>query len=274
MYLQFFEVDVFATSAFSGNPLAVVAHADGLSRQQMQAIAHWTNFSETTFLLEPTDPAADYRLRIFTPHEEFDFAGHPTLGSAAVWRALGNEPQKEGTIVQECGVGSVSVRESEGIYSFATPPLRASGPLSSAEIAEACAGLNISVADVIDSAWVDNGPGWRLIQLRDAAAVRAIQPAATRPKVGVVGMLDTTAGRDSAAYEVRAFTAEFEDPVTGSFNGGAAQFMRSRGLVPARYTACQGSQLGRDGEVFIHDDGTDIWVGGRVHIRVQGQLEV
>ena len=89
-----------------------------------------------------------------------------------------------------------------------------------------------------------------------------------------MGMLDTTAGRDSAAYEVRAFTAEFEDPVTGSFNGGAAQFMRSRGLVPARYTACQGSQLGRDGEVFIHDDGTDIWVGGRVHIRVQGQLEV
>lgn len=243
MQFQFFEVDVFATSAFSGNPLAVVAHADGLSRQQMQAIAHWTNFSETTFLLQPTDPAADYRVRIFTPHEEFDFAGHPTLGSAAVWRALGNEPQKEGTIVQECGVGLVSVRENAGIYSFATPPLRAGGPLSSAELAEACAGLNIAGADVIDSAWVDNGPGWRLIQLRDAAAVRA-------------------------------FTAEFEDPVTGSFNGGAAQFMRSRGLVPARYTACQGSQLGRDGEVFIHDDGTDIWVGGRVHIRVQGQLEV
>ncbi|MCG7233980.1 PhzF family phenazine biosynthesis protein [Corynebacterium sp. ACRQM] len=274
MQLQFFEVDVFATSAFSGNPLAVVAHADGLSTQQMQAIAHWTNFSETTFLLEPTDPAADYRVRIFTPHEEFDFAGHPTLGSAAVWRALGNKPQKEGTIVQECGVGMVSVRESGRIYSFATPPLRASGPLSSAELAEACAGLNIAEADVIDSAWVDNGPGWRLLQLRDAAAVRAVQPAATRPKVGVVGMCNSSAGTDSAAYEVRAFTAGFEDPVTGSFNGGAAQFMRSRGLVPARYTACQGSQLGRDGEVFIHDDGADIWVGGRVHIRVQGKLEV
>ena len=274
MHLQFFEVDVFATSAFSGNPLAVVAHADELSTQQMQAIAHWTNFSETTFLLNPTDPAADYRVRIFSPHEEFAFAGHPTLGSAAVWRVLGNEPQKEGTIAQECGVGLVSVRENEGIYSFSTPPLRASGPLSSGELAEACAGLNISAADVLDSAWVDNGPGWRLIQLRDATAVRAIRPAAIRPKVGVVGMLDSAAGASSAAYEVRAFTAEFEDPVTGSFNGGAAQFMRARNLVPTRYTATQGSQIGRAGEVFINDDGTDIWVGGRAQIRVRGTLEV
>ena len=93
MHHEFFEVDVFATGAFNGNALAVIAGADGLSAQQMQAIANWTNFSETTFLLEPHDARADYRVRIFTPYEEFDFAGHPTLGSAAAWRALGNNPQ-------------------------------------------------------------------------------------------------------------------------------------------------------------------------------------
>lgn len=176
MQHEFFEVDVFATGAFSGNALAVIADADGLSAQQMQAIANWTNFSETTFLLEPHDARADYRVRIFTPYEEFDFAGHPTLGSAAAWRALGNSPQSEGTIVQECGVGLVTVRQEGEVFSFATPPLRREEPLSSAELEEACAGLGLDSADIVDHGWVDNGPGWRLLQLRDAAAVRAVKP--------------------------------------------------------------------------------------------------
>ena len=120
---------------------------------------------------------------------------------------------------------------------------------------------------------MDNGPGWRLLQLRDAEAVRAVKPQGERPKVGVVG-LNPNATESEPAYEVRAFTTQFEDPVTGSFNGGAAQFMRSRNLVPTRYTATQGSQIGRAGEVFINDDGTDIWVGGRAQIRVRGTLEV
>lgn len=273
MQHEFFEVDVFATGAFNGNALAVIAGADGLSAQQMQAIANWTNFSETTFLLEPNDARADYRVRIFTPYEEFDFAGHPTLGSAAAWRALGNKPQEKGRIAQECGVGLVTVREEQEVFSFATPPLRREEPLTPAELEEACDGLGLKSADIVDHGWVDNGPGWRLLQLRDAAAVRAVKPRAKRPKVGIVG-LNPNATEGEPTYEVRAFTTQFEDPVTGSFNGGAAQFMRSRNLVPSRYTAAQGSQVGRAGEVFINDDGTDIWVGGRAQIRVRGTLEV
>ncbi|WP_049361170.1 PhzF family phenazine biosynthesis protein [Corynebacterium aurimucosum] len=273
MQYEFLEVDVFATGAFNGNALAVIAGADDLSTQQMQSIANWTNFSETTFLLEPSAAEADYRVRIFTPYEEFDFAGHPTLGSAAAWRALGNHPRVEGTLVQECGVGLVTVREEDSVFSFATPPLRREGPLSPAELEEACAGLGLESADIVDHGWVDNGPGWRLLQVRDADAVRAVKPQAERPKVGIVG-LNAAAAEGEPAYEVRAFTTQFEDPVTGSFNGGTAQFMRSRSLVPPRYTAAQGSQIGRAGEVVINDDGTDIWVGGRAHIRVRGTLEV
>lgn len=269
MQYRFFELDVFSTGPFSGNPLAVVADADGLSTEQMQAIAAWTNFSETTFLLEPTDAGADYRVRIFTPTEEFDFAGHPTLGTAAAWRAMGNQPARPGSIIQECGVGLVTVREEGGSFAFATPPLRADAPLSQAELTAACADLGLEPDEIVDHAWGDNGPGWQILQLRSAEAVRAVQPAAVRStKVGVVGL-----GPGECAYEVRAFTPRFEDPVTGSLNGAVAQFMRSRGLVPASYAAAQGSQVGRNGRVSIVDDGSDIWVGGTVTVRVVGTLE-
>lgn len=267
MQHQFFEVDVFATGPFSGNPLAVVADADGLSTEEMQRISNWTNFSETTFLCSPTEPGADYRVRIFTPYEEFPFAGHPTLGTARVFAELSGAT---GSVVQECGVGLVTVRQEEGRFAFATPPLKRSEALTEKELSEAAAVLGISAEDVVDSGWVDNGPGWRLVQLNSAAAVRALEPTPTPGvKVGVVGL----SGGDSPAYEVRAITGQFEDPVTGSFNGGAAQFLRAKGVVPERYTAAQGGQVGRSGLVHITDDGEDIWVGGRAHIRVRGTLE-
>ncbi|MGV0362356.1 PhzF family phenazine biosynthesis protein [Corynebacterium minutissimum] len=271
MQHRFFEVDVFATGPFSGNPLAVVADADGLSTEEMQRIAHWTNFSETTFLCSPTDPAADYLVRIFTPYEEFPFAGHPTLGSARVAAELSG---KSGTLVQECGVGLVTVRQEEGRFAFATPPLVREGTLSEVELAEAVSALGISPDEVVDSGWVDNGPGWRLVQLGSADAVRALNPTPTPGvKVGVVGLDSSTDNAEGPAYEVRAITAQFEDPVTGSFNGGAAQFLRAKDAVPAQYTAAQGSKVGRDGRVFIEDDGTSIWVGGEAHVRVRGTLE-
>jgi len=266
MQHRFFEVDVFATGPFSGNPLAVIADADDLSAEEMQRIAHWTNFSETTFLCSPTDPAADYRVRIFTPHEEYPFAGHPTLGSARVIAELHG---KTGTLVQECGVGLVTVRQEEGRFAFATPPLVHDAELSESERAEAASVLGVDLTDIVDSGWVDNGPGWRLVQLESADAVRALTPTPTPGvKVGVVGLTGDT----SPAYEVRAITAQFEDPVTGSFNGGAAQFLRAKNAVPASYTAAQGSQVRRDGQVFITDDGDNIWVGGEAHIRVRGTL--
>ena len=277
----YFEVDVFAAEPFSGNPLAVVADAGDLSTEQMQRIANWTNFSETAFILPATKPQADYRLRIFTPFEELLFAGHPTLGTARTWRELGNEPQVRGEIIQECGLGLVTVREEairnadeekQTIFSFATPPQRRSGPLSDDELAAACRSLNIDAFAVIEHAWADNGPGWCILQLRDADAVRSVHPASDRiPRVGIVGLEDDPAPGE-ALYEVRAFTAEFEDPVTGSFNGCVAQFLRERELVPHSYTCQQGSQLGRAGIIHVFDDGQEIWIGGSVDIRVTGTL--
>lgn len=267
--LPFFEVDVFATGAFTGNPLAVIADADHLSTEQMQRIAAWTNFSETTFLLRPTDPRADYRVRIFTPVEEFPFAGHPTLGSARAWLAAGGTPAASDKLVQECGVGLVTVACEENTLAFATPPLQKSGPLPAGELATIMEEFGLSSTDIIDSAWGDNGPGWRLVQLADIAALRQLH-GPTSLKVGFVAL--TPNAQD--AYEVRAFTPTFEDPVTGSLNGAIAQWLRERALVPPRYTAAQGHNVGRAGKVHIADDGKDIWVGGHAHIRVRGQLNV
>lgn len=275
---EYFEVDVFATSPFSGNPLAVIANAGDLDTEQMQAIASWINFSETSFLLPPTESSADYRVRIFTPFEELPFAGHPTLGSARAWRSLGIEPHKHGRIVQECALGLVTIQEEairndEGnkqkIFSFATPDLLKSGPLSDDELASACAAINIDPSEVVDHGWGDNGPGWKILQLRDAEAVRQLKPKTSHAeKVGVVGLSDD----EGPEYEVRAFMFGLEDPVTGSLNGSVAQFMRDRKLVPESYTATQGSQLGRAGVVHVFDDGKEIWIGGSVHIRVSGTL--
>src|SRR3954447_2034999 len=123
----FSQVDVFSTEPLKGNPVAVVHDADGLDEEEMRAFAHWTNLSETTFLLAPTDPAADYRLRIWTPGGELPFAGHPTLGSAHAWLEAGGVPAGD-DVVQECGAGLVTIRRT-GRLAFAAPPLRRSGPV-------------------------------------------------------------------------------------------------------------------------------------------------
>jgi PhzF family phenazine biosynthesis protein len=117
-------LDVFTAEPLKGNPLAVVVDAEGLSDAQMAAYARWTNLSETTFLLPPTDPAADYRVRIFTPGGELPFAGHPTLGSCQAWLDVGGVPRQTGSVVQECGVGLVRVRQIDGApnrLAFAAP---------------------------------------------------------------------------------------------------------------------------------------------------------
>ncbi|MDO5032476.1 PhzF family phenazine biosynthesis protein [Corynebacterium sp.] len=274
MQHRFFEVDVFSTGAFSGNPLAVVADAEHLSEAQMQRIARWTNFSETTFLSAPGAAGADYQVRIFSPAGELPFAGHPTLGSARVFAELsGGNLSARSRLVQHCPGGLITVRAQEGIFSFANPPLHRSAALRPAEFEQACDFLGLEPGQALDHAWVDNGPGWRLLHVPDAEVLRGLRPrfgSAAACKVGVVALTDPPA---EDAYEVRAFTPAFEDPVTGSLQGGIAQFLRSRGLVPERYTAVQGLSLGRRGRVHIEDDSTDIWVGGRATIRVRGCLD-
>ncbi|MFY8085884.1 MAG: PhzF family phenazine biosynthesis protein, partial [Rubrivivax sp.] len=153
----FYQVDVFSAEPFRGNPLAVVCDADGLSEAQMAAFARWTNLSETTFLLAPTDALADYRVRIFTPGGELPFAGHPTLGSCAAWLLHGGTPRTPGRVVQECGIGLVTVKQDGARLAFAAPPLRRSGPVEGPEREQAIASLGV---EPLALEWIDNGPGW------------------------------------------------------------------------------------------------------------------
>ena len=260
-------LDVFTAEPLKGNPLAVVVDAEGLSDAQMAAYARWTNLSETTFLLPPTDPAADYRVRIFTPGGELPFAGHPTLGSCQAWLDAGGVPRQTGVVVQECGVGLVRVRQIDGApnrLAFAAPPLRRSGPAEPAVVAQVLRALQIGADAVLGVEWIDNGPGWLGVRLHDAAAVRALVPdfvAMCGLNVGVVGAWPAGSAVD---VEVRAFVPDLgvpEDPVTGSLNAGLAQWLIGSGVLPARYVAGQGHALGRDGRVHVEHIAAGAWAG-------------
>jgi len=279
MDFAFQQVDVFAAEPFRGNPLAVIVGADALSDAQMAQIANWTNLSETTFLLRPTHPDADYRVRIFTPQTELPFAGHPTLGTAYVWQSLGGAPRAD-IITQECGAGLVSVRAGEGRLAFAAPPRLRTGPVDKDDLARARAGLALEDDDIIDAQWADNGPGWMVIRLHSRARVLALEPdwhALKGQRVGVVGAWDPACDGTDAGFEVRAFVGDgngWEDPVTGSLNAGIAQWLIETGIAPQRYVASQGSALGRAGRIFVEAKGDDVWIGGDVVTRVAGTLRL
>ena len=263
----FSQVDVFTDEPTRGNPVAVVFDADDLSDERMAAFARWTNLSETTFVQSATGDA-DYRLRIFTPGGELPFAGHPTLGSAHAWLARGGVPRGEG-VVQECGIGLVDIRRDADGLAFAAPELARSGPPSPQVREQAVAGLGVDPDAVVDVAWIDNGPPWLGVRVRDGQTVLDLRPdwsAMRGLTVGVIGPWDAAeAARRGADVEVRGFVPDLgvpEDPVTGSLNAGFAVWLRDEGVLPASYVAAQGTVLGRAGRVRVHDDGTRIWVGG------------
>lgn len=270
------EVDVFASGAYLGNPLAVVLDGAGLSDVEMQRFANWTNLSETTFLLPPTRPDADYRVRIFTTTMELPFAGHPTLGSCHAWLGHGGTPQHPDRIVQECGVGLVTVARAgaAGRLEFAAPPLLRDGPVDDATLDRLVDVLGIGRDEVVDAAWIDNGPGWLGVLLPSAARVLALDPADSDLKYGVIGA--HPAGSD-AAYEVRGFFPAdgrtFEDPVTGSLNASVAQWLVGAGRFAAPYIATQGAAVGRAGRVHVSQDADgQIWIGGDVVTCVEGTV--
>ena len=269
---EFRQVDVFSSEPLRGNPVAVVHDADGIDDKTMQAFARWTNLSETTFLLAPTDPAADYRLRIFTPDGELPFAGHPTLGSAHAWLEAGGVARSSDVVVQECGAGLVTVHRGD-VLAFDAPPLTRSGPVSEDDLAAVAAALVVDRGDLLDSAWIDNGPGWVGVRLADAAAVLALTPdwsAFGDLKIGVVGLYDD----GPVACEVRAFCPGFgmpEDPVTGSLNAGIAQWLGGRTL-PASYVASQGTALQRSGRVHVEVVDGRVTVGGETRTTVAGTV--
>ena len=266
------QVDVFTAVALKGNPLAVVEDGTGLSDERMAEFARWTNLSETTFLLPPTNPEADYRVRIFTPGGELPFAGHPTLGSCHVWLAAGGVPKNPGVVVQECGVGLVPIRRGERL-AFAAPPTvfeRVDAEL----LHRVYAALGLDPARVRDAAWMNNGPQQLTILVDDAATVLALKPdhsaLKSLAKVGVVG--PHPAGGE-AQFELRFFAAAIgvnEDPVTGSLNGKVAQWLIDSGRAPARYVAAQGTAMGRAGRVYVERDDAGTWIGGDVAPCVSG----
>ena len=277
--LGFQQVDVFSSAAFRGNPVAVVIGADTLTTEQMAAFANWTNLSETTFLLRPTTPEADYRVRIFTPRTELPFAGHPTLGSCHAWLNAGGQPHGQ-TIMQECGVGLVPVRQDAGRLAFSAPALLRSGPVEAALLNRIAHGLHIAPSSIQAAAWTDNGPGWVSIMLGSRAAVLALEPdyaALADLSIGVIGPWNPVLDGTDAQFEVRAFAMScgvHEDPVTGSLNAGLAQWLIGNGHAPAHYIASQGTCLGRAGRVHIDLEDGKIWVGGSTVSRIAGTVQV
>lgn len=272
---SFHQVDVFSHEPYRGNPLAVVLDAEGMAAEQMQQFANWTNLSETTFLLPPTNPAADYRVRIFTGSEEFPFAGHPTLGSAHTWLESGGVPKSDGFVLQECAAGLIRVRHDGGRLAFAAPPLTRFGPVEVSLRRQLAAGLRLPESDILDASWLVNGPEWIGVLLESAEQVLAIQPDFTAMgglKVGVIGPHGPDADAD---FEVRTFIpgdAMTEDPVTGSFNAGAAQWLINSNRAPGDYVAAQGTVLGRSGRVHVTSQGGDIWMGGHSTTCIRGSV--
>ncbi len=272
----FQQVDVFTDTPYLGNPLAVVLDGTGLSTEAMQRFTDWTNLSECTFVLPPTDAGADYRVRIFCPGRELPFAGHPTLGTCHAWLQAGGQPRGE-HVVQECGVGLVHIKRDGNRLAFAAPPLRRSGPLDEADVALIARGLGIPRDDIVAHAWCENGPPWRGVMLRTAEQVLALKPnAAVLAGLDIGVVAPQPAGADTA-FEVRAFFHTHdtlsEDPVTGSLNAAVAQWLIGAGLAPERYVAAQGTAMGRAGRVHIERDGSgSIWVGGTSVTCISGQV--
>ena len=299
----FQQVDVFTATPFLGNPLAVVLDGTGLSDSQMQAFARWTHLSETTFVLLPTRPEADYRVRIFTPGGELPFAGHPTLGTCHAWLATGGAPQSSEFITQECAIGLVRIRRQGTRLAFAAPPLKRSAP-NAELLTQVLAALGLQAHQVRAAQLLDNGPVFLGLLLDSMDTVLGLTPnhAALKKlgqKVGVAAIdapqdtpiLITRSSQEARVFsghehdqpvhpapdlEVRAFVAPSgieEDPVTGSLNASLAQWLIADGLMPDRYVAAQGTCLERAGRVYIERDASgQVWVGGAVVSCIEGQV--
>lgn len=272
----FTQVDVFSAIPYLGNPVAVILDGTDVTDEEMQRLARWTNLSETTFVLPPTVPEADYRLRIFTPGGELPFAGHPTLGSARAWLDNGGTPQHADRIVQECAAGLVSVRPGEGILSFAAPPLVRDGALDEEYVDQIVAAFGIKRDRVLAHQWVDNGPGWAVIQLRTAEEVLALEPDLSLIPAAMVGAIGAYPDGSEHAFEMRTFAPGVgvaEDPACGSMNASVGQWLTATGAAPSIYRVSQGTRVGRAGTIAItaDADGT-VWVGGAAISYIRGTI--
>ena len=280
MQRGFRQVDVFGDTPGTGNPVAVVLDAEGVSDDELRRFSVWTNLSECTFVLPPTDPAADYRVRIFSLSTELPFAGHPTLGTARAWLDAGGVPADPGTVIQQCPAGLIPVRVDGERLAFASPPRTRSGPVDADVVTELVDILGIGRDQVVDAEWLDNGPGWVGLLLDSADTVLGIRPdVAGHPGHWDIGVIGAHTEGSESAIELRAFFTDGEgplreDPVTGSLNAAAAEWLLSTGRVSAPYVAAQGTAIGRRGRVHITQDADQVWVGGRSDVIVSGVVEL
>ncbi|MFC4637103.1 PhzF family phenazine biosynthesis protein [Deinococcus hohokamensis] len=254
-------VDVFTHTPFLGNPVAVILDAEDLSTAQMQQIARWTNLSETTFLLPPTTPDADYRLRIFTPGSELPFAGHPTLGSAHAAVVARRVTPRNGQLVQECAAGLIAIEQTAaGRFSLTMPAARFE-PLSAPDSEELDALLGAAGRTDLPPVLVDVGARWIVTRVSDPATLLGLQPdfarsAALERRLGATGVCAFAADEAGGTIEVRSFAPSCginEDPVCGSGNGAVAFYQQHLGLLTpgTTYAARQGRCVGRDGHLTL-----------------------
>lgn len=275
---RFIQCDVFSPVPTQGNALAVVVDGQDLSEDQMQRFAAWTNLAETTFLLPPDDPAADYRVRIFTPSREMPFAGHPTLGSCAAWLHTGAVPRDPEVVRQECGVGivDIDISRDDGL-AFEAPPtaIRSMGTDHLEAIVQA---LEIPREEILHTSQLDNGPVWQVLQLGSADAVLAVDSSRVRwPAFKAIGLIGAHPQGAECDYEVRMLAPSSgmsEDPITGSLNAAIAHWMQADGRLPGPITIAQGTAIGRCGRVSVRPgpDKNSIHIGGQAHILIQGTV--
>jgi PhzF family phenazine biosynthesis protein len=286
---RFMQLDVFSLQPLKGNPLAVVIDGDGLDEATMRAMARWTNLSETAFLLTPTKAEADYRVRIFTPHRELPFAGHPSVGSAYAAVEAGLIPTEKQTLIQECAAGLLPVR-IDG--SGTTRTIHVQAPPANvhrvdASIVHAIGDALHHVLDDTQVRMVINGPHWLLCNLHEASHVRALDPnlsiiAALCKRHDALGV--SVFGREhmkDASMAVRAFCPADgipEDPVTGSANAAIMAFLAESGdrVYGLHYRASQGREVERDGYVDVARDPASgaITIGGDCVITIRGELHL
>ncbi|MDP9803777.1 PhzF family phenazine biosynthesis protein [Acinetobacter calcoaceticus] len=286
--VAFKQVDVFTSQAFKGNPVAVIMDASTLTSEQMQAIANWTNLSETTFVLPATDSQADYQVRIFTPQNELPFAGHPTIGTAHALLEAGLITAKEGKLVQQCGAGLVALTVSElNHISFELPQPKIT-PLDTTQTQKLAEILKCQIDTQWNAALVDVGARWVVLQAVNAEAVLATQPdfAALKQhdlemKVGGATVYGFYENNDEQKHiEVRSFAPSIginEDPVCGSGNGSVASFIRYHGILPAQndqVLSSQGRVLGRDGQLQLNLYQDKILVGGTAVTCIDGTINL
>ena len=274
---RFIQCDVFSPIPTQGNGLAVVVDGEGLSDEQMQTFAAWTNLAETTFMLPPSDPLADYKLRIFTTTREMLFAGHPTLGSCAAWLHAGGEPKQINLVRQECGVGLVEIDVSDPKLAFVAPPTKIE-LMPEAQLQDIIDTLKIPAPSVLHTAILDNGPVWRVLQLESAEQVLAVDSSLVKwPENRPVGLIGAHGSNHECDYEVRMLAPSSgmsEDPITGSLNAALAHWLLAEGRLDQAVTIAQGTNINRHGRVSITPQDNNVYIGGDTHILIEGVLRL